>query len=95
MPSIDPPPADAPAIRLRRKLPFGHLVEFEWTAGRVTASWATHPRLRTARAQRRLRDAYELARTEFVEMVATHLNGNVLVADIDGRIETVAPAVRH
>jgi hypothetical protein len=45
-----------------------------------------------AREWHEFRDAYNIARREFFTEVANKIKGGVMVVDLDGRIEVVAPS---
>jgi hypothetical protein len=77
-------------------LPFGYRVEFQWTGEQMRVEWEPDvPAIRSRRAWRRLRDAYNRERLTFMEMLATTISGSIMVADIDGPMEVVRPASRH
>jgi hypothetical protein len=53
------------------------------------------PDIRSNRAWRKFRDAYNAARRSFMTDIATVVGGSVLIADIDGPMETICPASKH
>jgi hypothetical protein len=53
------------------------------------------PRFRSQRASNRFRAAYNKERSEFMTMLATTITGSILIADLDGPMEVVRPAVKH
>jgi hypothetical protein len=46
----------------------------------------------SSRKWHEFRDAYNLARREFFTEVANKIRGGVMVVDLDGRIEVIAPS---
>jgi hypothetical protein len=78
-------------------LPHGYRATFTWSpAGGLTVEWEPDvPHLRSPRAQRKFRDAYNAARRAFMTDVATSIGGSALILDIDGPSEVVRPASRH
>jgi hypothetical protein len=71
------------AIERRFSLPFGYHATFRWHPSELLeVYWAPDPPLiRRARAQRKFFEAYQAARSEFLEEVAAVLGGNILVVD--------------
>ena len=47
---------------------------------------------RSSRKWREFRDAYNIARREFFAEVANKIRGGVMVVDLDGQIEVIAPS---
>lgn len=83
-------------IEHRARLPLGYSVLFKWTDNALRVEWTPFiPAIRSPRQQRKFRAAYNQARRDFFASVATAMGGRVLIADIDGPIETIAPAVKH
>ena len=75
----------------------GYRATFQWSqAAGFKVLWEPDvPCIRSPRAQRKFRDAYNAARRSFMTDIATSLGGSVLIADIDGPMETVRPAPKH
>jgi hypothetical protein len=62
----------------------------------LTVAWEPDvPRIRSPRAQRKFRDAYNAARRAFFTDVATTIGGSALILDIDGPAEIVRSASKH
>jgi hypothetical protein len=78
-------------------LPFGYSVTFTWSreAGPNVEWKPAAPVIRSPRARRKFRDAYNTIRRSFYEDVATCAGGAVIVNDIDGPTETILPASKH
>jgi hypothetical protein len=53
------------------------------------------PDIRSNRAWRKFRDAYNAARRSFMTDIATVVGGSALILDIDGKTEIVRPASKH
>lgn len=84
-------------IKHTADLPLGYRVTFTWSKeDGISAGWEPDtPRIKSLRAWRKFRDAYNVARRAFYEDVATCIGGSVLIMDIDGPMEAVLPAVKH
>ena len=77
-------------------LPHGYRAEFTWAAGVMSVAWSPRvPAIRSPRARRKFRAAYNEARREFMRDVATVVGGSALIVDIDGPLEVVKPGTRH
>ncbi len=62
----------------------------------MAVAWSPDvPRIRSPRAWRKFREAYNEARRSFLRDVATVIGGSALVMDIDGPLEVVKPGTRH
>ena len=59
--------------------------KFEWEPGIPKFN-------RSSREWHEFRDAYNIARREFFTEVANKIRGGVMVVDLDGRIEVIAPS---
>jgi hypothetical protein len=88
---------EAKTIRHTAKLPFGYEATFIWRDGDLNVQWAPEaPRIESSRrAQRKFREAYNAARRSFYRDVATCIGGAVVVADVDGEMETIMPATKQ
>ena len=84
-------------MRHTAALPHGYRATFTWseTSGLTVAWKPSPPDIRSNRAWRKFRDAYNAARRAFMTDIATTLGGSVLIADIDGPMETIRPATKH
>jgi hypothetical protein len=76
------------------KLPLGYMVRFSWD-GTLNAEWLPDvPDIRSPRMQRKLLVAYQAARAEFLQILATAIGSNVMVMDeTSGAV--VQPANKH
>ena len=85
------------AITQTAALPHGYTATFTWSrAAGLTVAWEPDvPRIRSERARRKFRDAYNAARRAFFTDVATSISGSALILDIDGPTETIRPASKH
>ena len=87
---------DMSDLKHRAVLPFNYRVEFIWTGDGMAVEWEPEvPRIRTRRAWNKFRSAYNEARREFMEMLATTISGSIMIADIDGPMEVVRPGTKH
>jgi hypothetical protein len=83
-------------IKHRARLPHGYAAEFIWTGDGMTVEWDPDlPRIRSRRAWNKFRAAYNRERRTFMELLATTIPGSIMVADTDGPVEVVRPAVKH
>ncbi len=77
-------------------LPLGFTAEFTWTDRGMAVAWTPDvPRIRSPRAWRKFREAYNEARRQFMRDVATVNGGSALIVDLDGLLEVVKPETRH
>jgi hypothetical protein len=85
-------------IKHTASLPLGYVATFTWMSERKTMSvlWEpAEPRINSPRHHRRFMRADEQARREFVQLVATSINAEVLITDLRGRTDYVTPAAKH
>lgn len=86
------------------KLPLGFTATFAWSDGAMSIKW--HPtvpgHIRSPRHRRKLLAAYQTARREFAEMLATVIGGAVLIVDPEpgdepraADFELVQPGKKH
>ena len=78
-------------------LPHGYRATFTWSraTARPAAREPNVPDIRSNRAWRKFRDAYNAARRAFFTDVATTIGGSALILDVDGPSEIVEPASKH
>ena len=97
-----PLPGDLPPQTF--KLPLGFSVTIRWSSGSLEMDWrpSVPTGIRSGRHRRKLIVAYQAARSEYMELVATVMGAGVLVIathDTDGRenpsAQAIAPARRH
>jgi hypothetical protein len=94
-------PPDLPSQTF--KLPLGFSVTIRWSNGSLGMEWSpSMPNIRSPRHRRKLVAAYQEARAEYMEVVATVMGAGVLVIDThdeDGRnnpsAQSIRPAERH
>lgn len=84
-------------IRHTAKLPSGYEATFIWSAkDGIAVEWNPDvPRIKSPRAFRKFREAYNAARRAFYGDIATCIGGNVMIVDNDGLMEVVSPAPKH
>ncbi|MBZ9603994.1 hypothetical protein [Phyllobacterium chamaecytisi] len=75
-------------------LPLGFKVTFIWIGGNMNVEWEPEfPCIRNPRQLRKFTAAYLQARDEFMQTVATMMQGAVAVADMQGNVRVIAPEV--
>jgi hypothetical protein len=95
-------PPDLPSQMFR--LPLGFSVTMKWSDGSLGMEWSPSmpTNIRSPRHRRKLLAAYQAARAEYMEVVATVMQGTVMVIDThdaEGRenlsAQAISPAERH
>jgi hypothetical protein len=85
-------------IKHTAAMPFGFVATFTWRGKNepMQIEWEPDvPCIRSPRRYRRFMAAYDEARFEFMQTVATTIGEAVLIADIRGYIEIVQPATKN
>jgi hypothetical protein len=99
---MTPLPPDLPPQTFN--LPLGFSVTMKWSNGSFGMEWSPRvpTNIRSPRHRRKLLAAYQAARAEYMEVVATVMGAGVLVIDThdeDGRenlsARAISPAERH
>jgi hypothetical protein len=99
---MTPLPGDLPPQTF--KLPLGFRVTIRWSNGSLGMDWSPSvpTDIRSPRHRRKLIAAYQAARAEYMQIVATVIGGDVMVIDthdMDGRenpsAQAISPAKRH
>jgi hypothetical protein len=95
-------PPDLPPQTFR--LPLGFSVTISWSNGSLGMEWSPSmpTDIRSPRHRRKFLAAYQAARAEYMQIVATVMGGSVMVIDThdtDGRenpsAQAISPAERH
>jgi hypothetical protein len=99
---MTPLPGDIPPQTFT--LPLGFSVTIRWSNGSLEMDWSPSvpTGIKSGRHRRKLLAAYQAARAEYMELVATVMGGAVMVIDThdeDGRekpsAQAITPARRH